>query len=134
MANRVESYQVQEIIGSTNLTDIDIESFITSANIIVNSNLSGSGLSDTVLIEIEKWLSAHLIKSTREREPQEIEIGDAREKYGSFGKYGSIGEGLSTTSYGRMVTVLDTTGKLKRIGKTKTGIYAVPEFDDSELL
>jgi len=133
MTNRIECYQVQEIVD-TNLTEIEIESFITSSNLIVNSNLSGSGLSDAVLTEIEKWLTAHLIKSTRERQPQEIEIGDAREKYGSFGKYGSIGDGLATTSYGQMVTVLDTTGKLKGIGKTKTSINAIPEFDDSELL
>jgi len=133
MANRVVFSDVKEILD-TNLTDPEIESYITIANLMVNSNLSSSGLSDSVLTEIEKWLTAHLIKSTKERQAQEVEIGDAREKYGSFGRYGSIGEGLATTSYGQMVTLLDTTGTLKNTGKQIVSIKAVPQFEDSELL
>ena len=133
MANRVIAEDVIKILD-TNLADTNVENYITVANLMVDPNLIGKGLSDVVLTEIEKWVSAHLIKSTKERQPQEIEIGDAREKYGSFGKYGSIGEGLATTSYGQIATLLDTSGTLENMSKEKASMSCIPEFDDSELL
>src|SRR3990167_11412597 len=56
---RVTSIEVKEIIS----TDIaDLTAYITAANLLVTEVLGGL-LSDALLKEIERWLSAHLIAS-----------------------------------------------------------------------
>jgi len=111
MANRTTIEEVKLIIA-TSITDPEIESYIGAANVFVTNQLGGVGLNDDTLAQIEKWITAHMIASTRERVAAEEEAGGARIKY--VGKYG---EGLNMTSYGQMAVMLDTSGTLATAGK-----------------
>ncbi|OQY11129.1 MAG: hypothetical protein B6I31_05515 [Desulfobacteraceae bacterium 4572_19] len=99
---RTTAQAVKDILDKTQLTDTDIETYIQTANLLIE-NIIQKPLTESLLTEIEKWLSAHLISITRERFTTEEKIGDASVKYA--GKYL---EGLHSTSYGQMVLILDT--------------------------
>lgn len=112
-----------KVIIETSLTDPDITVFINTADIMVTTVL-GTSLTTAILKEIEKYLTAHLIASTRERQTTEEQIGDAKVKYS--GKYG---ETLLSTSYGQMVLQLDTSGKFSRRKTAK--FKAAPSFKNT---
>lgn len=116
---------VKEIID----TDIDEDSIygiIGSANVFVTSYLTGKGLADDLLKEIEKWVAAHMIASSRERFSKEEGAGGAYIRYA-----GTFGEGLLATSYGQVAITLDTSGTLLAIAKNKqkATTFAIPSFE-----
>jgi len=114
MAERVTDQEVRDIFE----TDIsDLAPFITAANITVNENLSGQGLTDAALKEIERWLSAHMATARDPRTSKES-MGDASETY-----QGDSGLGLDSSRYGQMVKTLDPTGRLTSLGKRKAGMW-----------
>lgn len=121
---RTTSADVKAILDNTELTESQIIAYITSANIMVTQIL-GTTLIDDVLKEIERWLSAHMIATTRERQASKEEAGTAKVEY-----TGKWGQGLSSTSYGQMVISLDTTGAMKNAdtGLKSAYIYAIPNF------
>ena len=107
MAARVTATEVKQII-STSLADAIIEAFITSATLVVDENLgSDTTISEDLKKEIERWLSAHLISATRERQASSEEAGGAKIKY-----EGRTDMGLYATMYGQQVLALDPTGKM----------------------
>lgn len=116
---------VKNII-ETALTDPIIQAYVDSANVFVTGTLDGKGLSDEVMEEIEKWVTAHMIASTRERMGKEEEAGGARIEY-----LGIYGEGLASTPYGQMAIQLDTTGTLSSDlqGKKMAWSKAVTSFE-----
>ncbi len=123
MANRVTEAEVIEILPSdTELTTTTILPYINSANVFVTDLLEYEHTS-SVLTEIEKWLSAHMATVTRERLSKEAGAGGAYIKYA-----GAWGEELSSTQYGQMVLMLDTSNTLRNLkdGKKKASVYAVP--------
>jgi hypothetical protein len=120
---RTTATEVKKILDSTALSDTDIDSYIVTANVLVNDVL-GTGTTD-LLTEIEKWLTAHLIVSTRERQAESEEAGGAKIKY--TGKYDA---GLKSTTYGQMVLTLDTTGKMATLSGRAAKITAVKSFDE----
>lgn len=103
---RTTAAEVKEIM-ETNLSDAIIDAYILSANALVTKLLDfeSSGLTDTLMKEIERWLTAHLIASTRERQAKTEEAGGAKVVYA-----GNSNLGLDSTTYGQMVKILDTTG------------------------
>src|SRR6056297_1562254 len=105
MAARVVIADVTAILDNTSLTDGVIEAYITSANVMVTELLGGQNLGADILKEIERWLTAHMIVSTRERQAEREEAGPANVKY-----VGKFGMSLDSTSYGQMVKSLDPTG------------------------
>jgi hypothetical protein len=113
-------------IIDTDLSDPILEAYINSANVFVTGVLDDKGLSDAIMEEIEKWVAAHMIASTRERMGKEEEAGGARIEY--LGKYG---EGLASTPYGQMAIQLDTTGTLSSDlqGKKLAWSKAVTSFE-----
>ena len=113
---RTTKEQVREIID-TGLEDNEVDAFISGANSMVNAYLAGEGLSSTLLEEIERWLAAHMIASTREPAAKRQEAGTAKIEY--FGQYGM---GLDSTAYGQMVKSLDTSGKMAAASKKKVDI------------
>ena len=115
MANRVDAADVKAIID-TDLSDSDVGVFITTANNIVTARLSEAGLSDETLVEIERWLSAHLV-AIRSPLLKKQEIMDAVDEY----QYGKLGMGLQFTAYGQQVLLLDTSGILSTMGGK--GVY-----------
>jgi hypothetical protein len=103
MARTTDS-EVKKIISLNSITDTT--SFITTANLLVTQNLGNSGLSNDMLTEIEKYLTAHLLAlHPDERQLIDQKLGDATDKLG-----GDFGKGLDFTQFGQTVKMLDTTG------------------------
>ncbi len=117
--------KVIEILDDTELDDEIIESYINSANVFVTDSLAGKGLSAALLAEIERWLSAHMVASTRERTAAKEAAGTASIEYS-----GTWGAGLMSTSYGQTAVAMDISGTLAAIaqGKLTAQIYAIPSF------
>lgn len=110
---RVKIHDVKNIID-TGLGDEDIGAFINVAHRVVVDRLTGQGVSEDTLFEIERWLSAHFL-AIRDRQVESEKIGN---EYSA--KYqGKTGMFLSATLYGQMAQDLDTSGKLKEAGKAK---------------
>jgi len=105
------------------VTDLVIASFIETATTLVTDALGTSALTDTTLEEIERWLTAHLIAYTLERQSKSEEAGSAKIVYaGDLAQ-----EGLKGTTYGQMAVSLDTTGTLKSLyGGEKRIQFLVP--------
>jgi hypothetical protein len=117
--------KVTEILDNTTLDEDVITSFINSANVFVTDTLAGKGLSAVILAEIERWLAAHMIASTRERTAKEEGAGGAKIVYS-----GEWGSGLLSTSYGQTAVIMDTSLTLSALakGKQKASVFAVTSF------
>lgn len=116
---RVTDEEVQKIISLNVLTTTD--PFIITANVFVNEYLLGTGQSEEVLKEIEKYIAAHLVAlHPDERQLQSQVIGDSTDTYsGDFGKL------LNFTQFGQFAKSLDSSGTLVNIGKTKAIIEVI---------
>lgn len=108
---RTTATEVKQIIETT-LIDSVVESYISAANTLMNSVLEleeseeSSGEANHLrYTEIERWLAAHMIASTKERMAKSEEAGGAKITY-----MGDSGFGLQSTTYGQMVLLLDTSG------------------------
>ena len=125
MTVRVTATEVKQILD-TDLTDPVIEVFINAANLTVTDALGSSTvLSSDQLKEIERWLTAHLIASTRDPQAESEKTGAASIKY-----QGRTAMGLDATFYGQQVKILDTSGVLVgSVGKRKATVYAATSFD-----
>jgi len=126
MAVRTSLADVQKIVPDT-LDATITAALIVTANQIINDNLLNENLSAALLLQIETFLTAHLLYSTVFRQTESKKVGDAADKYATLGK------GLESTTYGSIVKQLDTSGILGNIGKSKMVIEAIPSFDDSPL-
>jgi len=123
MANRVTEEDVIAILpADTTLTEDTILPYVNSANVFVTDLLTGD-LTDETLAEIEKWLAAHMATVTRERLSKEAGAGGAFIKYA-----GNWGEELTSTQFGQMVLMLDTTNAIRNLskGKRSAWTYAIP--------
>jgi len=117
---------VEYILDDTELDDDVLESFINGANVFVTANLTGKSLSTDLLTEIERWIAAHMISSTRERMAAKEGAGGAEITY-----TGKWGEGLALTPYGQMAISLDTSNTLMALseGKRTATSRAVTSFE-----
>ena len=114
---RVTEPEVEKILH--NPDEVDVEPFITAANLVVTQNLSGTILSTAELKEIERWLAAHLA-GMRIRQEDSIKVGDASAKF-----TGTYGLGLDNTQYGQQVKVLDRTGILASLAQPRAKFSTV---------
>jgi hypothetical protein len=112
-------------VSVTTLTDAMIIPFLTAAGTMIDEVFTDVSIDATLLEEIEKWFTAHMIASTIHRTTVEEKVGDASVKYNSM-----KGEGLSSTPYGQMVMILDTAGLMSKLGKKSATIHAVKGFDE----
>lgn len=127
MANRVSPIDVEDIID-TSLTDAQIIAFITAANQMISDHgLAAAGVSSDGLVQVEKWLSAHLL-STRDQRIEQERFADGT----SFRYQGETGLALDATHYGQMVKLFDTSGILANAHKLRPSITALTEYDDDE--
>lgn len=119
---RVTAEEVQAII-SYDPAITDITPFITAANLLITQKFTGSGVSEALLKEMERWLAAHYI-AIRDPRLRSEKIGDAANTYqGQEGMY------LDATLYGQQVKTLDPTGTLANIGKRGMIIQAIPALE-----
>lgn len=104
-------------------TDDLAEAMLVGAAELITNAMSGTSASTTLLDELTRWMTAHMIASTVERMAEQEGAGGASIKY-----TGTFGENLSSTPYGQMVVLLDTTGTMASLGKKSAGIFAIPSF------
>jgi hypothetical protein len=95
----------------TSLPDATVAPFLSAAGTIIDQVFADVSTDATVLEEIEKWFTAHMIASTIARMTTEEKLGDASVKY--MGKYEV---GLNSTPYGQMVLLLDVYGMMANMG------------------
>jgi uncharacterized protein (DUF1697 family) len=124
MANRVTATEVKAILDGCLLADSDVDTYITAGNALVTEVLGTTTLTAALLKEIERYLTAHLIATTRHRQTVEEKIGDVAVKYA-----GKWDLGLSSTTYGQHALMLDITGRLANIGKKRASLYAIKQFE-----
>jgi hypothetical protein len=122
---RVTHDEVKEIMDNCTVTDAVVDTFIGAATELVTKIFTDGSVSDTLLKEIERWFTAHMLASTLSRTTSDEKLGDASLTY--TGKWGMR---LESTPYGQMVMLLDPSGKMANAGKMGATIYAVQEFDD----
>ena len=116
---RTSEEEVEEILDpKLEIEDLNITAFITTANNLVNQQLQGE-LSNEILNEIEKWLSAHFV-TVSVRQPQRYSLGDEDISYDN-----ELGLGLDNTMYGQQAKMLDTTGSLSSLGQKKASLTVV---------
>ena len=111
MAVLVTKTDVKQVID-TDLGDTDLDYFISLADLEIVEKLTGKGLSDARLKEIERWLTAHFIASSRDPQIKSEGVDVLSSSY-----EGQTGMGLEFTRYGQQVMKLDTSGTLGRSGK-----------------
>jgi hypothetical protein len=107
MALRTNDTEVKQIITTTSNTT----PFIEAASVLVDVHLTGKGLSDATLKQIEKWWAAHLFAVSDPR-VEKTKTGKAEDTF-----QGKTGMGLNATLYGQQVLLFDTTGTLANAGK-----------------
>ena len=133
---RVTYDEVIEIMDNCTLSSTVVETYINAANLFLNSlfnitdadeSSESSGAVETTDLykEMERWLTAHMISSTRFRMSKSEQVGDAKVEY-----VGKFGMGLDSTPYGQMLKMMDPTGELASADKRKASIFAIPQFDD----
>ena len=105
------------------LSDTIVEAYINSATRLIDTAFTDGVLGEEILTEIEMWLAAHMIASTREQQTAEAKAGQTSVKY-----QGQTGLGLDSTMYGQTVKILDTTQRLADLGKGRRNVtfYSVP--------
>jgi len=123
---RVTADDVKLIMDNCTLEDTKVDAYITAAAELVDQVFASDAIiTDTLLTEIEKWLTAHMIASSSMRTASVERIGQAEIRYtGVWGKM------LESTPYGQMVLTLDITGKMAKMGKRTVSVYAIENFDD----
>lgn len=127
MAVRTTNAKVLEIMEGCDMSTSIIDRLIIVASDIVDNVFeSDTTASDTLLAELECWLTAHLIASTPTfRTPSQEKVGDAEATY--TGKWGL---NLQSTPYGQAVLTMDYTGKMAKLGMRTVRILAIKSFDD----
>lgn len=104
---RVTVSEVREIID-TGLTDAGVASCITAANVLINSKSEMlEHLDESVLTQIELWLSAHNVSVADPRVTEE-RTRETAIKYAQP----EAGRGLARSTYGQVALALDTTYSL----------------------
>ena len=124
MAIRVTAIEVKAIMPDVVILDAAADLYIAAGSLIIDSVFGATDVSNATK-EIEKWFVAHIIASTQQGTVVEEKVGDASIKYREY-----KGEGLNSTSYGRMVLLLDRLGLLSNLGKRRATIYAVKSFEE----
>ena len=117
---RTTATEVKEILDNSTLTDGQVNAYITTANLFVTNHLGSTTLDADTLADIERWIAAHTIVMTRERQAKKEEAGSAKIEY-----VGEFGMGLRQTSYGQTAIMLDTTNTLNALADGKKNIKII---------
>ena len=126
MSVRVTATEVKDVMDNCTVDDSIVTIYIGVASAVIDDVFSGDTTTSTTLLkEIERFYSAHLIASTLDRVTQEEKIGDAAIMYAA-----KMGKGLEATPYGQALLQIDLSGKMANIGKKLATITAVKQFDE----
>lgn len=97
---------------------IELDPFIAAASSLVDIVAANASFSDDLLQQIETWLSAH-IYTIRDPRTTSERAGPVSASYQS-----AVALGLSTSHYGQMAMILDTSGTLRglSLGRKKAQV------------
>ena len=99
---------MQEAVGTT------YASFIATANLIVNEDLLGYGLTEARLTQIETYLAAHFATLAKEKGGiVRTSMGESAESYHEIN---SRLQAYTSTRFGQQAIALDTSGVLAAKG------------------
>lgn len=122
---RITADEIRPILDeiTADFDDPKIETFISTANTFVNTHLGDKNISEAVLREIERWLTAHFV-SCLERQAIKEKAGPAEQEFSDI-----FGEFLMSSTYGQTAIGLDPTGTLLEIaqGKKPVKLIAISE-------
>lgn len=122
--SRVSETEVKELIPTTET----ITAQINAANVLVTEKLGSNGTITTDhLKEIERWIAAHFVACSIERQATEEKVGATSIKYA--GNADRDVKGLNLTSFGQQAIMLDTTGTLASLGKRKSRMDTIRAID-----
>ena len=117
--------QVLDLMPDGTLSSAIVTSIIGDATVFVTATLVGcTVMSPTEIDAIIKWYTAHMIASGPYRQTKREKLGEAEVEYDS-----QAGSDLSSTTYGKMVLLLDRCGKLKSAGKQAIVLKAITSFE-----
>lgn len=93
-----------ELIIETAILPADLDKFANMAHVEVVNRIAAGALAEEELVEIERFLAAHLV-AMRDPRKQTQHVAQATTTY-----EGRTGMGLDFTRYGQQVKLLDRTG------------------------
>jgi cyclophilin family peptidyl-prolyl cis-trans isomerase len=121
---KITASRVREII-ETDMADTEVGAFIDGAYWFLGEVFSNVDS----LEELQRWVAAHMIAATRERQAKQEKAGPASATYMGYGE----GANLASTTYGQMALTMDTTGKLAEASTKRTAkVKAVPTRDRTD--
>jgi hypothetical protein len=104
-------------------TSADLSGFVTTAQVLVDSQLQGKGLTGALLDQITIYLAAHFASIGLEKGGlRSKKLGDAQESYKTPGDKDL---GLKSTLYGQQALLLDVSGTLAGIGASAQSLPAL---------
>jgi len=103
----VDPSDVRVVLGSTDLSDSDLNSEIETARRMYAQRRDGEHVSDERIDDVVTRLSAHLVATGPERQ-----VDSASEGAGNVSFSGDTGTGLEATTHGQVAINLDPTGQL----------------------
>lgn len=123
---RTTAAEVITIMDDDNLDTDLVNACVTGANALVTKVFqSDTSLGDTLLEEIERWISAHMVSCT-----PAARVSKKEGAGGAFIEYtGKFEKNLGATPYGQTAMGLDFTGKLAALGNQAASFTAIKEFD-----
>jgi hypothetical protein len=105
---RVLGVEVQNLLNNQT---IDPDPAIEIADVLVDDQLVGKGLSETMLDKIALFLAGHFALLMSVDGPLATqEVGEARERYHNI-----YGPGLQSTVFGQQAIMFDTSGTLSKL-------------------
>ena len=124
---RVTYEDIMDIMDSEcSVSESKVNVMITAASAVIDKVFAEDvNVTEEILTELERWLTAHMIASTLYRSTSKERLGDAEVTF--TGKWGEM---LKSTPYGQMVLTLDITGRMAKSGKTAVTLFAIPNFED----
>jgi hypothetical protein len=124
----VTATEVKAIMDNCTVADTVVDTCIIAADEVINNVFEDDiEITATLLKEIERWFTAHMIASVFDRPVSKERVGEVDVWYANVWK-----ENLASTPYGQMVKQLDVSGKMANaLGGIRAGVYAVKSFDSN---
>lgn len=119
MANRATDAEVRDIIPKTSIDDLT--PFINAANSVVDT-LIDCDLSDSQLLQVEIWLSAHYAAVSDPKLALQSEKFEGESN--TYSRGSTDKSGIISTQYGQMANTLSN-GCLIELDMRKTSFFAV---------
>jgi hypothetical protein len=113
----VQPADVRDTLGSTELSDSQLESFIGPAKRLYDGRTDGVSVDADRRDDVVTQLAAHIVATGPERQ-----ISSGGEGGGNVSFEGETGMGLEATTHGQIAITLDPTGKLAGSDKPRASV------------